>query len=92
MPISDSWLLSDEIRYLPDESSEEPDEWLFELIVRFGGNIVVLKVLLSVESDLLGLDFSVLNIDLVSNQDDGDVLANSDEILVPLGNILVGNS
>lgn len=75
-----------------DKSSEEPDEWLLELIVALGRDIVVLEVLLSVESDLLGLDLSVLNVNLVSNENDGDVLANSDEIFVPLGYVLIGNS
>jgi hypothetical protein len=77
---------------LPDESSKEPDEGLLELIVALSRDIVVLQVLLSVESDLLGLDFSVLDIDLVSNKDDWNVLADSDEILVPFGNILIGDS
>ena len=75
-----------------NESSQEPDEWLLKLIVRLGRDIVVLEVLLSVESDLLGLDLSVLHIDLVSDQDNWDVLTDSDEILVPLGDILVGDS
>jgi len=77
---------------LPDKSAEQPDEGLFELIVGLGRDIIVLQVLLSVESDLLGLDLSVLDVDLVSNKDDGDVLADTDEILVPLGHILVGDA
>lgn len=77
---------------LPDESSEEPDEGLLELVVGLGRDIVVLEVLLSVEGDLLGLDLSVLNVDLVSNKNDGDVLADSHEILVPLGYVLIGDS
>lgn len=44
------------------------------------------------EGDLLGLNLSVLDIDLVSNKYDGDVLANSDEVLVPLRHVLVGDS
>lgn len=44
------------------------------------------------ESDLLGLHLSVLDVNLVANENDGDVLANSDEILVPLGNVLVSDS
>ncbi len=44
------------------------------------------------ESDLLGLDLSVLDVDLVSNEDDGDVLTDTNEIFVPLGHILVGNA
>ena len=78
--------------YLPNESTEKPDEGLFKLIVAFGRDIVVLQVLLSVESDLLGLDLSVLDVDLVSNKDDGNVLADTDEILVPLGHVLVGDA
>jgi hypothetical protein len=78
--------------YLPDESAEEPDEGLFELVVRLGRDIVVLKVLLSVESDLLGLNLAVLHVDLVADENDGNVLAHTDEILVPLGHILVGDS
>ena len=66
------------MRYLLDKSSEEPDEWLLELVVALGRNIVVLKILLSVESDLLGLDLSVLDVDLVADKDDGDVLTDSD--------------
>ena len=77
---------------LPDKSAEKPDEGLFELIVRLGRDVVVLKILLSVENNLLGLNFAVLNVDLVSNENDGDVLADSDEILVPLGHILVGDA
>lgn len=77
---------------LLDESSKEPDEWLLKLIVWLGWDIVVLEVLLSVESDLLGLDFSVLDIDLVSYENNGDVFADSDEILVPLWYVLIGDS
>jgi len=45
-----------------------------------------------VESDLLGLDLAVLHIDLVSDENNGNVLADTDEILVPLGDILVGDA
>jgi hypothetical protein len=75
-----------------NKSSQEPDEWLLKLIVALSRDIIVLEILLSVECDLLGLDLSVLNIDFVSNQDNRNVLTDSDEILIPLGNILVSNS
>jgi hypothetical protein len=84
------WL--DYSNYLPDESAEEPDEGLLELIVTLGRDIVVLQVLLSVESDLLGLDLAVLDVNFVANEHNGDVLAHADEILVPLGHILVGDA
>ena len=44
------------------------------------------------ESDLLGLNLSVLNVNLVSDQDNGNVLADTDEILVPLGNVSIGDT
>jgi hypothetical protein len=39
-----------------------------------------LQVLLAVESDSLGLYFALLDINLVTAQDDRDVLADADEI------------
>jgi hypothetical protein len=51
-----------------------------------------LEVSLSVESDLSGLDFSVFLIDLVTDQNDGNVVTYSGEVLVPFGDIFVGDS
>jgi hypothetical protein len=39
-----------------------------------------LEVLLAVECDGLGLDLALLDVDLVTAEDDGDVLADTDEI------------
>ena len=78
--------------YLLSELSKKPDKWLFELVVRLGRDIVVLQVLLSVENNLLGFDFSVFNINFVTNQNDWNVFANSDKIFIPFWNILVSNS
>ena len=39
------------------------------------------------EGDLLGLDLSVLDVDLVSDENDGDSLADAGEIFVPLGDV-----
>ena len=78
--------------YLLGESSEEPDEWLLELVVGLGRDVVVLEVLLSVEGDLLGLDLSVLDVDLVTDQYNWDGLADTSQIFVPLGNVGVGDT
>jgi len=51
-----------------------------------------LKVLLSVEGDLLGLDLSILDIDFVTAENDWDVFTHSDDISVPVGNVLVGHT
>ena len=63
-----------------DEFSGEPEERLLEVVVRFGGDVVVLQVLLAVEGDGLGLDLALLHVDLVTGEDNGDVLADTDEV------------
>ncbi len=44
------------------------------------------------ESNLSGLDFSVLLINFVSNQNDGNVVADSGQVFIPFGNVFVGDS
>lgn len=44
------------------------------------------------ENNWLGLDFSVFNVALVAAQDNWYVFANSDEVSVPVWNILIGDS
>lgn len=44
------------------------------------------------ESDGLGLDLALLHIDLVSGEDNWDVLADTDKITVPVGHVLVGDT
>lgn len=74
------------------KGSQDPEEGLLVLVVGLGGDIVVLEVSGSVEGDLSGSDFPVLLVDLVSNEDNGDVLADPGEILVPFGDVLVCDS
>lgn len=66
--------------WVSDKLSGQPQEGLLEVVVRLGGDIVVLKVLLAVESDSLGLDLSLLDINLVTSKDDWDVLADTDQV------------
>lgn len=63
-----------------DKLAGQPKEGLLEVVVGFSGDIVVLEVLLAVESDGLGFDLSLLDIDLITGQDNWDVLANTDQI------------
>ena len=63
-----------------DQLASEPEERLLEVVVRLSGDVVVLEVLLAVEGDGLGLDLTLLDIDLVTAQHDGDTLADTDEI------------
>ena len=55
-------------------------ERLLKVVVGLCGDIVVLEVLLAVESDGLGLDLTLLHVDFVATKDDGNVLANTDEV------------
>ena len=43
------------------------------------------------EHDALGLHLPVLDVDLVAGEDDGDVLADPDQVSVPVGDVLVGD-
>jgi hypothetical protein len=71
----------DEIKGLvADKFPGEPEERLLKVVVGLGRNVVVLQVLLSVEGDGLGLDLALLDIDLVTGEDNGDVLADTDEV------------
>lgn len=70
----------------------EPEEGLLEVVVGLGRDIVVLERLLAVEVNVFGLDLALLDIDLVTAENNGDVLADTDEIAVPVGNVLVGNA
>jgi hypothetical protein len=72
--------------------TSNPLERFFEVVVAFCGNVEVLKVLLAVEVNLLRLDFAVFDFDLVSRQNDWDVLANAGEIAMPVRHIFVRNS
>lgn len=63
-----------------DELAGEPEERLLEVVVGLGRDVVVLEVLLAVEGDGLGLDLALLHVDLVSGENDGDVLAHADEV------------
>ena len=44
------------------------------------------------EDDVLGLDFPVLDVHLVPTQDYGYVVADSDQVPVPVGDVLVRNA
>lgn len=58
----------------------QPEEWLLEVVVGLGRDIVVLKVLLAVEGNGLGLDLALLNVHLVAAEDDGDILADTNKV------------
>lgn len=78
--------------WVADQLSGEPEEGLLEVVVGLGGDVVVLQVLLSVEGDGLGLDLSLLHVDLVAAEHDRDVFADTHKVSVPVRNVLVGDS
>lgn len=75
-----------------DKLAGDPEEGLLEVVVTLRAELVVLQRLFSMECDGLGLDFAILDIDLVTTQNNGDVLAHPDEIAMPLRDILVSHS
>lgn len=75
-----------------DELSRQPEERLFEVVVGLGRDFKVLQVLLAVEGNRTGLDLALLDINLVTAKNNGDVLADALQITVPVGHVLVGNT
>ena len=71
------------------EVAGKPQERLLKVVVALCRDIVVLQVLLAVESDLLGANLAVLDVDLVAHKHNGDVLAHADNVAVPLLHVLV---
>lgn len=66
--------------WVADKLSRQPQEGLFEVVVGFGGDIVVLEILLAVESDGLGLYFTLFDIDFVATKNDGNLFADTDKV------------
>lgn len=63
-----------------NELSREPQEGFFEVVVGFGGDIVVLEVLLAVEGDGLCLHFPLFDVNLVTTEDDGNIFADANKV------------
>ena len=89
---SQHWGLNQHQVGVVGQAAEQPDEGLLKLVVRLSGDIVILQVLLAVEGDLLGLHLAVLHIDLVADEHNGDVLADTGQVLVPLGHVRVSDA
>lgn len=62
------------------------------MVVGFRGNVVVLDSVFPGENDLSGFDLSVFDVDFVSDENNGNSIADSGDILVPFGNVLISNS
>lgn len=71
-----------------DQLSRKPQERLFKVVVGFRGDVVVLEVLFAVEDDRFRLDFPLLHINFVADEDDGDVLANANQITLTASGIM----
>lgn len=77
---------------VPRQLTCKPEKRLLEVVIGFGRDVVVLQVFLAVKGDLLGFDFAVFDLDLVSGKDDGDVFADTGQVAVPVRHILVGDA
>jgi hypothetical protein len=81
---------SDELEVgVANQLTGKPQERLLKVVVGLGRDIIVLQVLLAVEGDSLGLDLTLLDIDLVTAKNNWDVFADTDKITMPVGNVLV---
>ena len=65
---------------IANQLSGQPQEGLLKVIIGLGRNVVILEVLLAMECNRLRLDFTLLDINLVATEDDGDIFANTDKV------------
>jgi hypothetical protein len=69
--------------------SGEVKEGFLVIVVGFGRDFVVLKVLFAMEGDLFGLHLTVLHINLVTAENNRDILANAAKITMPGRYVLI---
>mmetsp|Transcript_5680 Transcript_5680/g.19873 ORF Transcript_5680/g.19873 Transcript_5680/m.19873 type:complete len:200 (-) Transcript_5680:19-618(-) len=74
---------------ITSELACQVQEGLFEVVVGFGTDFVVLQVLFAMERHLLRLHLSVLHVHLVSTQHDGYVFTHARQVPVPGRHVLV---
>lgn len=72
--------------------AKQVDEGLFVVVVGLNRDFVVGKGLAAVIVDLLGGDFTLSHVNLVSTEDDWDVGAHSADISMPVGDVFVGQT
>ena len=70
--------------WVANKFSCQPQEWLLEIVIGLGGDVVILEILLAMKSYCLCLDLALLHVDLVAGEDDGDLLANTNKITYTL--------
>jgi len=75
-----------------DKLPGQPQEGFLKVVVGLGRDVVVLKVLLAVKDNLLGLHSAVLHVDLVAAENDWNVFADANNIAMPVRHILIGHS
>jgi len=81
---------SDEFKgTISDELPCKPKEGLLEVVVGLGRDLEVLEILLAMECHRASLHLSFFYVNFVSAQHNGDVLAHTLEVTMPVRNILV---
>ena len=66
--------------WVADKLSRQPQEGFLEVVIGFGRDIVVLKVLLAMESDGLGLHFALFDVNFVATKNDWNLFADTDKV------------
>lgn len=51
-----------------------------------------LQILLAVKHNAFGFDFPVFDVNLVAAENDGNVFTDTDQVTMPVGHVLVGDS
>mmetsp|Transcript_23131 Transcript_23131/g.34243 ORF Transcript_23131/g.34243 Transcript_23131/m.34243 type:complete len:270 (+) Transcript_23131:104-913(+) len=77
---------------IPTQLPRKPKKRLLKVIITLCRNIIILKILLAMKSDLLGLNLAILNLHLVSSKNNRNVLTYTGKITMPVRNILVSDT
>ena len=65
---------------ISDQFSRQPQKRFLKVIVALGGNVIILQVLFAVKCNCFGLDFAIFYVDFVAAEDNGDVVADTDQV------------
>lgn len=74
---------------VPNQLPCKIQKWLFIIVIAFGRDLMVLKVLLPVECYLFWLHLPVLDINFITTQNNRNVFTHPAEISIPSRNVLV---
>lgn len=86
-------MLSDKTQSrLISQTPSQPKEGLLKVVIRSSRDVVVLKISFSMELNVLRFNLSLLNVDFITDEDDGDVVTDTSDITMPVWDIFISDT